>query len=194
MRSASTSTARRPAVPERATARLEQDGGRSRLRFERVLGHPPQRVWEALTAAADLAAWHPTPFELEPRVGGAVTFAATPGAPAMPPGAVLEYDPPRRLAYTWGDDELRFAVDAHPEGSLLVLTHAFDDRYKAARDAAGWDICLHALAHALRGERPPAVDAGGRFPPGWSELNDAYQRRFGIAPADATPPPQPPAG
>jgi uncharacterized protein YndB with AHSA1/START domain len=148
-------------------------------------------VWEALTAAGDLAAWHPTPFELEPRVGGTVTFLQSPGAPSMPPGSVLAYEPPRRLAYTWGEDELRFELAEHRDGTLLTLTHTFDDRLKAARDAAGWDLCLQALERRLRGEGTPVVGGDDAVPPSWSELNDSYQRRFGIAPEAATPPPQP---
>jgi uncharacterized protein YndB with AHSA1/START domain len=180
-------------VPERTIARLLEDRGRALLLFERVLAHTPQRVWDALTAPGDLAHWHPTPFELEPRVGGTVTFLPTPDAPSMAPGSVLDYEPPRRLAYTWGDDELRFEVRDHPEGCLLVLAHGFDDRFKAARDASGWELCLQALRHHLRGERPPGLAEGERLPSGWCELNADYERRFGIAPEDATPPPRRPA-
>ena len=187
-------------MPERATAQLREQGGRMVLQFERVLGHEPERVWDALTVAGELAAWHPSPFELEPRVGGTVTFIPSPGIPSMPPGSVLAYEPPRRLAYTWGEDELRFEVHDHPGGSRLTLAHVFDDRFKAARDAAGWDLCLQALDLRLRGEQPGADEDGrsrpgapGRIPPGWRELNDDYQRRFGIAPQDATPPPPDPA-
>lgn len=119
-----------------------------------------------------------------------MVFLPTPGAPEMPPGRVLEYDPPRRLSYTWGEDELRFDVGEHPDGSLLVLTHSFGDRFKAARDAAGWELCLQALDHRLRGTRPAGLADGERLASaGWGELNADYERRFGIAPEDATPPP-----
>jgi hypothetical protein len=70
---------------------------------------------------------------------------------------------------------------------MLRLTHSFDDRFKAARDAAGWHLCLQQLADSL--------DAAGRSqtgprPPGdWQSLNADYERRFGIAHEQATPPP-----
>jgi uncharacterized protein YndB with AHSA1/START domain len=85
--------------PVVADAVLQDEEGRSILRFERTLRHSPERVWEALTDAGELASWHPTPFELERFVGGAVTFLPEGDAPDMPPGEVREYEPPRVLAW-----------------------------------------------------------------------------------------------
>jgi uncharacterized protein YndB with AHSA1/START domain len=118
-----------------------------------------------------------------------VTFRAELGGPAMPPGRVLEYDPPRTFAYTWGQDALRFELERRPEGSLLTFTHVFDDRFKAARDAAGWELCLQALSSRLEGEPTPGPGEGPAIPEGWSELNSEYEKRFGIAPEQAMPPP-----
>ena len=176
-------------MPARGSATLLEDGGRTCLRFERVLAHPREKVWRALTAASELAAWHPSPFEFEPRVGGRVTFNSELGGPEMPEGEVREYDPPTALAYTWGEDLLRWELAEHPDGCVLVLTHAFDDRFKAARDAAGWDLCLEALPAALEGHAPAEAARPRAIPEGWRELNAGYERRFGIAPERATPPP-----
>ncbi|HEY4450728.1 MAG TPA: SRPBCC family protein [Solirubrobacteraceae bacterium] len=162
--------------------------GRPQLVFERVLAHPRERVWSALSTRAELDCWHPTPFELEPREGARVSFAAGDGIPVMPEGHVLACEPPHLLAYTWGEDELRWELAPHEHGCLLRLTHSFDDRFKAARDAAGWEICLRALA-GLLGGTPPAAPGEQRLPGDWRELNGEYERRFGIAPEQATPPP-----
>ena len=164
---------------------LQDRDGRWALCFERRLGQPPERVWSALTSHDELFDWHPTPFELEPDAGGRVSYRAAPGGPEMPEGRVLEYDPPRLLAHTWGDDELRWELAAHEDGCVLRLTHIFDDRLKAARDAAGWDLCLQALASSLAGDSRPQRGAGD----GWSALNGDYEERFGISPREATPPP-----
>jgi uncharacterized protein YndB with AHSA1/START domain len=171
---------------------LQERDGRNALLFERMLAHPSERVWRALTTYDGLCDWHPTPFELDgrpPAPGGRVRFISSPEAPEMPDGRLLEYDPPRLLAHTWGDDELRWELDDHEDGCLLRLTHIFDDRFKAARDASGWHLCLGALSSFLgcapiarRGVEP-------RLPQGWSELNSEYEQRFGIEPGQATPPP-----
>lgn len=174
----------------RATATLIEVEGRPSLCFERRLPHPPQRVWEALTQTAELRRWHPTPFALDPEVGGRVSFHAEPGGPQMPQGEVLEFEPPRLLAHTWGEDLLRWELRPEGEGCLLILTQTFDDRMKAARDAAGWDLCLDALDAGLQGADPPEQGEAPRMPDGWRELNGEYERRFGIDPARATPPPQ----
>ncbi len=108
----------------------------------------------------------------------------------MPGGEVTAYEPPRPLGYTWGEDDLRWELRPHDDGCLLTLTHSFDDRFKAARDAAGWDICLAALSTSLDGGKVEReIGDGERLPRGWSELNSAYQERFEISPEEATPPP-----
>jgi uncharacterized protein YndB with AHSA1/START domain len=180
-----------PDSPIAADAVLQDEQGRSILRFERPLRHSPERVWEALTERGELSSWHPSPFELERFVGGAVTYLPVDDAPEMPPGEVREYDPPRVLAYTWDADLLRWELERRDDGCLLVLTHTFDDRFKAARDAAGWHLCLIALDAALEGRKAPGASDGERIPEGWPELNSAYERRFGIPHERATPPPEP---
>ncbi|MBV8994129.1 MAG: hypothetical protein JO287_10630 [Pseudonocardiales bacterium] len=44
-------------------------------------------------------------MQIEPQAGGKIEFS---GDPHMPPtiGKILVFEPPRRLAYTWGADEL----------------------------------------------------------------------------------------
>ena len=166
---------------------FDEHDGRPALQFERVLSHSPERVWNALVKHEQMLDWHPTPFELEPRTGGRVHYLPAAEASAMPDGEGLAYEPPRLLAYTWGEDELRFELRPHDEGCVLRLTHSFDDRFKAARDAAGWHLCLQQLADSL--------DAVGRSqteprpPADWQSLNADYERRFGIAHEQATPPP-----
>lgn len=176
-------------MPDTGDAVLQDDQGRAVLRFERVLAHPPERVWRALTEPDELWGWHPTPAEFQPAAGGTVRYLPGEGVPAMPDGEVTDYDPPRLLGHTWGDDHLRWELRPHDEGCLLVLTHTFDDRFKAARDAAGWHLCLDALASSLEGAKAASTGDGERIPGDWRELNRAYERRFGIPPEKATPPP-----
>src|ERR1700753_770787 len=157
-----------------ADATLEDREGRTVLRFERSLGHPPERVWAALTEVDDLRHWHPSPFELERRTGGAVRYLPPEGT-AFGDGTVIAYEPPRLLAYSWGDDELRWMLEPSGAGTRLTLTHTFDDPLKAARDAAGWDLCLSSLGRVLVGERGPAPTGERAILGDWDALNRAYE-------------------
>lgn len=172
-----------------ADAVLQQRDGRTVLRFERLLRHSPERVWRALTEQGELERWHPTPFALD-AAGARVRFGGEIGD-----GRLVVHDPPRTLAYAWGEDELRWDLRPHDDGTLLVLEHTFDDRWKAARDAAGWHLCLDALAAALDGApRPAGATAAGddgadAIPSEWAQLNSSYEQRFEIPHERATPPP-----
>jgi uncharacterized protein YndB with AHSA1/START domain len=167
-------------------ATMREERGRTVLRFERLLRHPPQRVWEALTEAEELPAWHPTPYELERAAGETVRYSAAGDVPEMNDGVLTDWDPPRLLGHSWGEDHLRWELNEHDEGCLLTLTHSFGNRFKAARDAAGWHLCLEALSAYLDGASTASAREilGG----GWQELNSAYEERFGIPPDKATPP------
>jgi uncharacterized protein YndB with AHSA1/START domain len=174
-------------MPDEHAVLLERDG-RYVLRFERALGHSRERVWRALTERAGLEAWHPTPFLLED--GATIAYLPSPGLPELEAGRVLACEAPSLLVHTWFEDELRWTLEDLDGGCLLTLEHSFDDRFKAARDGAGWHTCLVALAHYL-GEGALAQRGSPQQPPdGWSELNAEYQRRFEITPGDATPIPR----
>ena len=71
--------------------------------------HPRERVWSALTERGELEAWHPTPFLLagEERRVPALPRRARDAAP----GRVLALEEPSLLAYTWGEDELRWTLE-----------------------------------------------------------------------------------
>jgi uncharacterized protein YndB with AHSA1/START domain len=176
-------------MDDSADAVLEDRDGDVALRFERRLSHPPERVWRALTEQADLRAWHPTPFELQPERGGVITYLPDAHGPAFDDGEVLDFDPPRLLAYTWGGDRLRWELHPRGDGCLLVLTHTFGDRFKAARDAAGWHVCLWWLSRRLDGAPTGRGEDVDGLPRGWRELNAEYLSLFDIPPQKATPPP-----
>jgi uncharacterized protein YndB with AHSA1/START domain len=71
---------------------------------------PPQRVFAALTDPAQNQEWgrseafQITLWEMDPRVGGAWRFVSLESGKNreyVHHGEVLEFDPPRVLAYTW---------------------------------------------------------------------------------------------
>jgi uncharacterized protein YndB with AHSA1/START domain len=150
---------------------VEHDG-RPAVRFVRAYPHPAERVWVALTDADELRHWFPGSARIEQRAGATVTFDGDPYA-APSTGTVLHCDPPRRLAYTWGDDELHFTVAPDgPDRCTLTLVNVLAERDSAARNAAGWQVCLgeldKLLAHGVAaGPHSDTAQA-------WQPLYDAY--------------------
>lgn len=150
------------------------------LIFERRLSHPVDRVWEAITDPDVLVHWFPSAVELDPRVGGSMKFTfeqdVLPDGSNSMPGEVTELDPPRRFGFTWGDDHLRFELEpvAGGAGCALRLTVGLGTRDKAARDSAGWHVCLDRLERVVAGEDGPPVTGVNED---WRALYEEYQRR-----------------
>jgi uncharacterized protein YndB with AHSA1/START domain len=95
----------------------------------------------------------------------------------LPDGEVTEYDPPHVLAYTWGEDLLRFELQRCGEGGCrLVLLHTFDDRFKAARYAAGSHLCLDSLAASLDGTETARGQVADGLPLGWLRAERRLRR------------------
>ncbi|GAA4695602.1 SRPBCC family protein [Pseudonocardia yuanmonensis] len=133
--------------------------GRTVLRIERPMPHPPEKVWRALTTPEHLARWFPSTVRLDLREGGEIVFDD-----GDTRGVVTALDPPRLFAFSWGDsDHLRWEVHPADDGSVLVLHHAFSDHYGAASFATGWSACVEGLSQVLAGEEPaPTVDMTAR--------------------------------
>jgi uncharacterized protein YndB with AHSA1/START domain len=145
--------------------------GHPGVRFERHLKHPVEAVWRSVTDPGELAHWFPCAVELDLRPGGAMRFTFSPDF--VLDGEVLELDPPRRFAFRWGTDILRFELTPEDGGTRLVLLHALveEGREAAAKTAAGWHVCLDALGETVAGRGGAAP--GGPSPE-WRAHYDAY--------------------
>ncbi len=133
--------------------------GRSVLKFERRLAHPPEKVWRAITETEHLAQWFPAEMQGERKQGAPIRFVFA-GDEAPPEnGEITEYDPPRLFSYTWGESELHWELRPDGDGCLLLFGHTFDERPNAASFATGWQLCLDWLERALSGRPEPTPAA-----------------------------------
>ncbi|MEA2404617.1 MAG: hypothetical protein QOE08_1264 [Thermoleophilaceae bacterium] len=166
-----------------ADGQLERIEHRSRLHFVRELAHPPERVWRAITEPEHLAVWFPQDIVGERVAGAPLRFVSRDDEPFEFAGEMVVVDAPHVLEFLWGDDRLRFELEATPAGTRLTLTDTFTEHGKAARDGAGWHECLDRLADVLDG-RAPRWGWGER----WAEVHDEYVTRFGPDAATVGPP------
>lgn len=153
---------------------------RPALSFERRLSHPIDVVWRAITESGQLESWFPCRVEVDAlREGAGMSFRFEHmplDLPSTMTGRVTAFDPPRRFAFTWGEDHLDFELEDLPgeDACVLRLTVLLDSRDKASRDGAGWHVCLDRLGRLVGGEDGPAVTGASEQ---WRELYDEYQRR-----------------
>ncbi|MEV0352663.1 SRPBCC family protein [Nonomuraea sp. NPDC050680] len=146
--------------------------GRPAVRFQRTYPHPIERVWRAVTEPGELAHWFPQAVAMDAREGGKIEFSDDPHMDSIV-GTILVWDPPRRFAFTWGGDELR--LELAPDGAggcTFTLVNVIQTRDAAARNAAGWAVCLAELDKVVAGR--PAGGPHGESAESWREHYDAY--------------------
>jgi uncharacterized protein YndB with AHSA1/START domain len=118
--------------------------GKPAVRFERVYPHPVERVWRSITVPEEMAAWFPCTVEVDLREGGAMRFTFDENVVEPMDGEVVELDPPKVFAFMWGKDLLRLELAPEGDGTRLTLLQTLDED-EAARNAAGWHVCLDKL-------------------------------------------------
>ena len=157
------------------------EGGRSRIRFERRLDHPVDRVWAALTEPDEMRKWWAAADELELSEGGRFTIrwlnTDEEGNAAIARGTVSAVDPPRLLEL---DSDIhgvmRWELEPRGDATALTFTSTLElpDDYRE-KVLAGWHAHLDFLEDALDG-RP--VEDWDHWPiEVWQEHHDRYAAR-----------------
>jgi uncharacterized protein YndB with AHSA1/START domain len=157
------------------------------LTIQRLLPGPIERIWGYLTdsklrwqwlAAGQMEMKAGAPFELIWRNN---ELTNPPGK--RPPGfgeehrmqsRITELDPPRKLAFTWGNSgDVSFELE--PKGNKVLLTvihRRLPDRATLLMVGAGWHMHLDVLVARATGTEPEP------FWDGWSRLKNEYDRRL----------------
>ncbi|MEY9895029.1 uncharacterized protein YndB with AHSA1/START domain [Catenulispora sp. MAP12-49] len=148
------------------------------IRLERPLPDPPAEVWQALTEREQLKAWFPCDVIVDGgrwEPGAGLSFVFGPEADGLTmKGEVLEAREPESLAFTWGEETLRFTLSPQGTGTLLVLVDELRPGI-AARNAAGWEACLELLAG---GTRDRDTDRDANTDRNTDRDKDAWKTRF----------------
>jgi uncharacterized protein YndB with AHSA1/START domain len=131
------------------------------LVFERLIPHPPQKVWRALTQPWLIEEWL-MKNDFTPVVGHRFTFRATPlpGWSGVVNCEVVTVEAPHLLAYRWGDGTesesglktlVTWTLTPHAGGTMVRLEQSgFGPAHKVAfgRMGAGWPGILERLERA----------------------------------------------
>jgi uncharacterized protein YndB with AHSA1/START domain len=157
------------------------------LKIERRLPGPIERVWAYLTesdlrrrwlAAGTMDMEVDSTFEL---IWHNDELTDPPGR--RPPGhaadhrmesRITELDPPRKLAFTWGNTGgVSFELEEQGDEVVLTLIHRrLPDHDSLLSVSAGWHIHLDILVARVAGKEPEP------FWDGYLRLKDEYQRRL----------------
>ncbi len=161
--------------------RLTEDDSDWVLVLERILEHPREEVWAALTQAEQIPSWGPFTTDRDLTTIGAVQLAHVdmPEADERQ-GYVLEVNAPHLLVFRWGADILRWELSCDGDKTSLILRHRFADRQQAPSYAAGWHLCLDGLAGTLTGEKMPSMAGHNAMKYGWEELYAQYAELLGM--------------
>lgn len=130
---------------------------------EMQVAAPPERVFQALTSSDQLMRWwngeggpcQVKVWEIEPRIGGRMRHVVADPSKTMLPsgegvitGEIVEFDPPRILAYTWLSNFhskpehvtlVRWELVPTQGGTLVKMTHSgLKPLPEGASYAQGW--------------------------------------------------------
>jgi uncharacterized protein YndB with AHSA1/START domain len=119
------------------------------LVFNLTLAAPPETVWRALTDPAELTRWLARAARTEGRPGGSFELRWDDLRIA---GRYLQFEPPRRLRFTWGQPESPFpetviVVNLQPRDGGTALSW---EHYGFGR-GEGWDEYYVGSARAWAG-------------------------------------------
>lgn len=157
---------------------LSIENDRAVLTFERLLPHPIERVWAAITDPVERATWMGE-TSIEPREGGSIEMV-----PAAPPiaaeqkrmtGRILVWDPPHVFEHEWNQrivepGVVRYELYRDGEGTLLRFSH----RGLGVRNANGFRPGTHAYLDRLE-----ARLAGAEIPDWQQRYQEVAQSAYG---------------
>jgi uncharacterized protein YndB with AHSA1/START domain len=124
------------------------------LMFHRQSRQPAQRLWEAITNAAEVTRWMGYPVRVDLRVGGewSVDFAATGGGSME--SVITRVEPGRVLAYAWGRSVVEWTIAEEEAGGCryrFVQSGLADRGEDEEGLIAGWHEFLDRLGDYLEG-------------------------------------------
>ena len=159
------------------------------LKIQRLLPGPIERIWAYLTESELRRQWLAS-GDMQPKAGTPFTLTWRNDELTDPPGQrpagfgeehsmdskIIAFDPPRKLAFTWGESgEVSFELDQRGNKVLLTVIHRrLPDRNMSLMVGAGWHMHLDILVARVTSTKPAP------FWDGWVRLKAEYDQRIPI--------------
>jgi uncharacterized protein YndB with AHSA1/START domain len=159
----------------------------SSVRFERILDHPAERVWEALTEPDQLSVWL-GPARVEGGAGGNITLQMT---GAINGGKILQWKENMLLEYEWYKDSVvRWELLKEGPGRCrLIFTTLRVAGSQLEGAAIGWHFHMDALEIMLDGSTVPYKYAVAHWPEISRPVSARYAQQVSALRHEQTPAP-----
>jgi uncharacterized protein YndB with AHSA1/START domain len=169
----------KPSADRSRTWTVYIDGGFATIVFVRILRHPPEVVWRALTEPGELKHWLMcSAATIDGTAGGRIAMVSGP-AQFQVTGAILTWDPPRVYEHEWmvapgpimpscENANFRYALVAQGRNTQLTVTY----RRLTTATARGFAPGTHVLLDRLEAQ------LGADVLPGWQPLFDELRSLY----------------
>jgi uncharacterized protein YndB with AHSA1/START domain len=140
----------------------------STITITRTVGASPDRVFEAWTDVAQLAAWWwpqlaGTTYAVDARLGGRFRISS-PAIGATVSGVYTEVDPPHRLGFTWSweddgepdavvEDTVVVTFVPEAQGTVVTVAHTSVAHESEGGAEQGWNDVLDRLVGLCAGDQ-----------------------------------------
>ena len=156
------------------------------VHLERLLPGPIERVWAHL-ADGDLRRRWLAAGDMPAHAGGTFELTWRNDELTTPPGhrpdgfdaehrmasTVTVFDPPHRLAFTWGPGDVTFTLEPRADRVLMTIVHrGISDHRNVLMIGPGWHAHADVLAALLDDETPAP------FWDHWTQLREEYRQRL----------------
>ena len=151
---------RRDATAGNAMTKLGEISTCWTLTIQRRTGHPPERLWQAITDPDQVAKWMRLPgARIDLRVGGDYRPDFGPEGGGEVPGVIVRLEPNRLLAWVWNYSVIEWKIERDGDGSR----YSFSDHGNPVKGghgiAAGWHCWFDALGRYLDDVPQPGSEA-----------------------------------
>lgn len=143
------------------------------IRFERLLNHPADKVWDAITKPEQIAKWFGS-AEIDLKIGGKIKVQLM---MATVEGKITQLETGRLLEYTFGEQNiLRWELIKETKDTCrLIFTEHLAPLSDLQYTAPGWHGYLDLLSLSLEGviEKRPTFSMEE-----WQDISEAITAKY----------------